>query len=183
MQTILLAVDFSPASRNAAVFAAELAKLLHTKLLLFHAYMLPTPISEVPYAMVTVDNLQRENEEQIKKEADWVHDNYGLEVEWLVREVGSGTREVVENALAKWDLPPAGALEFGGAETLKQAVAAVLGVAFVSREAAKDQLALGKLVTLIIPGFTLRRPFYRLELKGRPKSPAARAFEEFLTQC
>jgi len=58
MHTILLAVDFSPASRNAAVFAAELAQLLRTKLLLFHAYMLPTPISEVPYAMVTVDNLQ-----------------------------------------------------------------------------------------------------------------------------
>ncbi len=36
--------------------------------------MLPTPISEVPYAMVTVDNLQKENEEQIRKEAAWVHE-------------------------------------------------------------------------------------------------------------
>jgi nucleotide-binding universal stress UspA family protein len=93
MNTILLAVDFSPASRNAAVFAAELAKLLNTRLLLFHAYMLPTPISEVPYAMVTVDNLQKENEEQIKKEADWIHDNYGLEVEWLVR-IGIASDEI-----------------------------------------------------------------------------------------
>ncbi|MBO9199056.1 MULTISPECIES: universal stress protein [Niastella] len=93
MQTILLAVDFSPASRNAAVFAAELAKLLHTKLLLFHAYMLPTPISEVPYAMVTVDNLQKENEEQIKKEADWLHDDFGLEIEWLVR-IGIASDEI-----------------------------------------------------------------------------------------
>src|SRR3954467_11934452 len=93
MDTILLAVDFSPASRNAAVFAAELAKLLNTRLLLFHAYMLPTPISEVPYAMVTVDNLQKENEEQIKKEADWIHDNYGLEVEWLVR-IGIASDEI-----------------------------------------------------------------------------------------
>jgi DNA-binding transcriptional LysR family regulator len=100
--------------------------------------------------------------------------------EWLVREIGSGTREVVETALAPWQLPPTGALEFGGAETLKQAVAAGLGIAFVSREAAEDQLALGKLVLLHIPGFSLRRPFYRLHLKGRPKSPAARAFEEFL---
>ncbi|OQP47147.1 hypothetical protein A4H97_06460 [Niastella yeongjuensis] len=93
MQTILLAVDFSPASRNAAVFAAEMAKLLHSKLLLFHAYMLPTPISEVPYAMITVDNLQKENEDQIKKEADWIHDNYGLEVEWLVR-IGIASDEI-----------------------------------------------------------------------------------------
>jgi nucleotide-binding universal stress UspA family protein len=93
MQTILLPVDFSPASRNAAVFAAELAKLLGSKLLLFHAYMLPTPISEVPYAMVTVDNLQKENEESIRKEADWIHDNYALEVEWLVR-IGIASDEI-----------------------------------------------------------------------------------------
>lgn len=85
MNTILVPVDFSPASRNAATYAAELAKLLHTKILLFHAYMLPTPISEVPYAMVTVDNLQKENEDLVKKEADFLHNQFGLEVERLVR--------------------------------------------------------------------------------------------------
>ena len=58
MNTILVPVDFSPASRNASIYAAELAKLFNSRLLLFHAYMLPTPISEVPYAMITVDNLQ-----------------------------------------------------------------------------------------------------------------------------
>ena len=100
--------------------------------------------------------------------------------DWLVREVGSGTREVVENALRQWELPPSNATEIGGAETLKQAVAAGLGIAFVSREAAADQLALGKLKTLMVPGFFLRRPFYRLHLKGRPLSPAARAFDTFL---
>jgi len=93
MNTILVPVDFSPASRNAAAYAAELAKLLHTRLLLFHAYMLPTPISEVPYAMVTVDNLQKENEGLIKKEADFLHDQYGLEVEWLVR-IGIASDEI-----------------------------------------------------------------------------------------
>jgi nucleotide-binding universal stress UspA family protein len=93
MQTILLPVDFSPASRNASLYAAELAKLFHTRLLLFHAYMLPTPISEVPYAMVTVDTLQKENEDAIKKEADFLHQKYGLEVEWLVR-IGMASDEI-----------------------------------------------------------------------------------------
>jgi len=93
MQTILLPVDFSPASRNASLFGAELAKLLHTRLLLFHAYLLPTPISEVPYAMVTVDNLQKENEENIKKEAELLHQKFGLEVEWLVR-IGIASDEI-----------------------------------------------------------------------------------------
>src|SRR5438309_1326464 len=93
MKTILLPVDFSPASRNASLYAAELARLLNTRLLLFHAYMLPTPVSEVPYAMVTVDNLQKENEEQIKKEADYLHEKYGMEVEWLVR-IGIASDEI-----------------------------------------------------------------------------------------
>ena len=93
MNTILVPVDFSPASRNAAKYAAELAKLLKTRLLLFHAYMLPTPISEVPYAMVTVDNLQKENEDLIRKEATWLHEQYGQEVEWLVR-IGIASDEI-----------------------------------------------------------------------------------------
>ncbi|WP_205509369.1 universal stress protein [Longitalea arenae] len=93
MNTILVPVDFSPASRNAVAYAAELAKVLQTRLLLFHAYMLPTPISEVPYAMVTVDNLQKENEDMLKKEADWLFNQYGLEVERLVR-IGIASDEI-----------------------------------------------------------------------------------------
>ena len=93
MQTILLPVDFSPASRNAAIYAAEIARLLNTRLLLFHAYLMPTPISEVPYAMITVDNLQKENEDQIRKEANFLKTEYGVEAEWLVR-IGTASDEI-----------------------------------------------------------------------------------------
>jgi Universal stress protein UspA and related nucleotide-binding proteins len=93
MQAILLPVDFSPTSRNAAIYAAELARVLKTRLLLFHAYLLPTPISEVPYALVTVDNLQKENEDQIRKEAAFLHQEYGVETEWLVR-IGTASDEI-----------------------------------------------------------------------------------------
>lgn len=93
MQTILVPVDFSPTSRNAALYAAALAKLLNAKLLLFHAYMLPTPISEVPYAMITVETLQKENEDAIKQEAVFIHERYGFEVEWLVR-IGIASDEI-----------------------------------------------------------------------------------------
>jgi len=85
MQVILVPVDFSPQSRNASVHAARLAKSFHYKILLFHAYMLPTPVSEVPYVMVTVDDLQKDNELLIKKEAEYINNEYGVEVEWLVR--------------------------------------------------------------------------------------------------
>lgn len=112
-----------------------------------------------------------------KRDASWEELRaYG----WLVRERGSGTREVVENALAPFGLPPENALEIGGAETLKQAVAADLGIAFTSREAAADQLEWGKLSLISLPDFSLCRAFYRLHLPNRPQSPAARAFEALL---
>jgi nucleotide-binding universal stress UspA family protein len=95
MQTILVPVDFSPVSRNASVYAAELARLFNASLLLFHAYMLPTPVSEVPYVMVTADEMQRENEAFLNKEADHLQTTYGVPVETLVR-IGIASDEIKE---------------------------------------------------------------------------------------
>jgi DNA-binding transcriptional LysR family regulator len=102
------------------------------------------------------------------------------ECAWVMREEGSGTREVIESALAPYGLPPQNSLEIGGAEGIKQAVAAGLGIAVVSREAAADQIALGKLKVLRLAEVELRRPFYVLHLRDRPTSPAAKAFEKLL---
>src|SRR5688500_10902555 len=85
MQTILVPTDFSAQAYNAAVHAAEYAKVFNAKVFLFHAYMLPTPVSEVPYVMVTVDELQKENENMIKREAEKLNQEHGVEIEWLVR--------------------------------------------------------------------------------------------------
>ncbi|MFT3825603.1 MAG: universal stress protein [Chitinophagaceae bacterium] len=85
MQNILVPVDFSAVSRNAASYAAELARIFRSRLLLFHAYMIPAPVSEVPYNMITIDEQQQENERLIKQEANFLHTTYGIEVEWLVR--------------------------------------------------------------------------------------------------
>lgn len=95
MQTILVPIDFSAVSRNAAVYAAELARLFNARLLLFHAYMLPTPVSEVPYVMVTADEMQGENEALVKKEASQLQSTYGVEVESLVR-IGIASDEIKE---------------------------------------------------------------------------------------
>lgn len=102
--------------------------------------------------------------------------------DWVMREEGSGTREVIENIFRPYNLPPAETLEVGGAEALKQAVAAGLGISIVSRMAAADQIALGKLVVVPLAEMELRRSFYLLRLKGRPLSPAAAAFENFLKE-
>lgn len=85
MQLILVPTDFSTQATNAARHAAELARTLQARLILFHAYMLATPVSEVPYVMVTVDELQKDNEALIRKHAEELSADTGIEVEWLVR--------------------------------------------------------------------------------------------------
>jgi DNA-binding transcriptional LysR family regulator len=99
---------------------------------------------------------------------------------FLVREPGSGTREVVRAALEIRAFAPRRTLELGSTEAIKQAVAAGVGVAIVSRAATRDQLAAGTLVILQAPELAIRRTLSRLALVGRVPSAAARAFEEVL---
>lgn len=93
---------------------------------------------------------------------------------FVVREQGSGTREVAERALSKHGVQPSIALQLGSTEAVKQAVAAGLGLAIVSRYAAADQLALGRIALLRLRDVELGRALTELRLKGRrPSAPAA----------
>jgi hypothetical protein len=51
----------------------------------------------------------------------------------------------------------------------------------VSRAAAADQLALGRLAVLEVDGLEIRRTLARLTLRGRAPGPAARAFDALLS--
>jgi DNA-binding transcriptional LysR family regulator len=99
---------------------------------------------------------------------------------FLVREPGSGTREVTERALAAHGVRLSNTMRVGGTEAIKQAVAAGLGLAIVSRAAAQDQLVLGKIVVLPVEGLIIRRRLTRLTLQGRASSAAARELEQLL---
>ena len=48
MKTILVPTDFSPTADNAISFAAELNKIMNCEIVLFHAYEVPMPITDVP---------------------------------------------------------------------------------------------------------------------------------------
>jgi nucleotide-binding universal stress UspA family protein len=93
MQTILVPVDFSPASNNALLYAANLAKVMEAKLFLLHAYMLPTPVSEVPFVMTSAESLQHENEDLLKKSAEEITAQFQVEANWEVR-IGIASDEI-----------------------------------------------------------------------------------------
>lgn len=85
MKTILVATDFSAVARNATAYAGYLAKKMHAKIILFHTYSIPTSVTDIAFMMVSAEEMQKENEDRIKKDAEKLFANFGVEVEWLVR--------------------------------------------------------------------------------------------------
>jgi len=105
------------------------------------------------------------------------------EAQLLMREFGSGARRVVENALAevgirKKDINTR--MELGSTEELMSAVEAGLGVTFVSRWAARNQLALGKLKIARVQGLKLSRQFSIVYPGGPAPTGIAGVFRTFL---
>ena len=99
---------------------------------------------------------------------------------FIAREPGSGTRAVVERALAAKGITVTPAMSIGGNQAIKLAVAAGAGVAIVSRLTIAQDLKLGTLAVVRLSDLTIRRPLYRLHPRGRHVSPAVRAFVESL---
>lgn len=102
--------------------------------------------------------------------------------QFLVREPGSGTRISLELFFA--DIPEKVedlGTEIGSNETIKQAVMAGLGVAFISAHTIEQELQLGRLVILDVQGMPIRRQWFLVSRLDRSISPAMDAFGRFLT--
>ena len=101
----------------------------------------------------------------------------------IVREPGSGTREVVAHALATQRVEPKRTLEIGSTEAIKQAVAAGVGVAIVSVATIADQIKLGRFKVIPIKGVHIERTLWQLKAPGRLEVPAAVAFERIIHEA
>lgn len=98
----------------------------------------------------------------------------------IVRELGSGTREVVSQALAARGIEPKGTFEIGSTEAIKQAVAAGLGVSFLSAAAVADQVELARLKIVAINDLQIECTLWQLKVPGRINSPATLMFERMI---
>jgi DNA-binding transcriptional LysR family regulator len=101
----------------------------------------------------------------------------------LMREFGSGSRRVIEHALASIGLKPKDLkilMELDSTEGLLSAVEAGLGVTFVSRWAVRNQLALGTLVLARVRGVKLSRRFSMAYQAGPEPTGNVGAFRDFL---
>jgi DNA-binding transcriptional LysR family regulator len=100
----------------------------------------------------------------------------------LLREDGSATRRVTERALVQAGVRFTRGLELNHTEAIKQAVAAGLGVAFVSVHAVRAEMAGRRLYPLRLRGLGIQRHFHVIHNERRRVSESARAFMRLLEQ-
>jgi LysR family transcriptional regulator, transcriptional activator of the cysJI operon len=115
-------------------------------------------------------------------ESDHVTRNQLLASNLLMREQGSGSRRVVENALEKAGLKLKGfkrVMYLDSTEAIKSAVEAGLGVAFVSRWAIGKEIELGALKVAHVSGVRATRHFTLISRTGPELQGPAAAFREF----
>lgn len=99
----------------------------------------------------------------------------------ILREAGSGTREVLMRALADVGSEPSEVvLTLANVEAIKRAVIAGLGLAVVSRLCVTMELAGGVLTEVPVRDLKLRRSWYELTLRSRQPSPSVQAFTALL---
>ena len=101
---------------------------------------------------------------------------------FLVREPGSGTRNLMEGFLAKVGIHPPIGMEIGSNETIKQAVIAGLGLTFISAHTVAAEIEDHRLVLLDVEGLPLWRRWYVCRLARKRAMPAVRLLADFLLQ-
>ena len=102
------------------------------------------------------------------------------EAPWILREHGSGTREIVDYLLLS-HLPAFHlGMELGNSEAIKHAVRHGLGISCLSRRVVAEQLEVGSLVELTIPLPRLTRTLWRIHHRQKHIS---KALQRFLHYC
>ncbi len=101
---------------------------------------------------------------------------------FLTREQGSGTRILMENFLADGGVKPHMGMEISSNETIKQAVMAGLGIAFISAHTVAAEIETKRLVILDVEGLPIMRIWRIAHHAHKRLMPAAAALWDFLVR-
>ena len=99
---------------------------------------------------------------------------------FLLREAGSGTRELLRSLLQAAGLDAGMGMEMGSNETIKQAVMAGMGVALLSAHTVAAELAEGRLVALDVLGLPVLRQWFVVRNRDKRLLPAGQALWDHL---
>ena len=99
---------------------------------------------------------------------------------FLIRETGSGTRSTMEAFFAENGIKPRSAFEMASNETIKQAVMAGMGIAFISAHTCGLELEAKRLVPLSVAGTPVLRQWFVVRRAEKRMLPAMNDFICFL---
>jgi DNA-binding transcriptional LysR family regulator len=106
------------------------------------------------------------------------------EATWLLREAGSGTREIIDQLLRPYLLQPLrSGMEFGTSEAIKRAAASALGITCLSRCVVEDLLKSGSLVVLPTELPRLTRHFYMVIHQQKRLTRGLESFMHYLSEA
>jgi DNA-binding transcriptional LysR family regulator len=101
----------------------------------------------------------------------------------LVREAGSGTRQIIDEQLLKY-LPNAEVVKaIHQSEAIKHMVSADIGLGCLSQHVIETELATAKLVQVSVAGIDLSRTWWLVWHKARHQSPIWQTFIDIIQQC
>lgn len=103
-----------------------------------------------------------------------------LRERFIVRERGSDTWMSMVEAFGERMRDVDVAMEIRSNETIKQAVIAGMGVAFMSEHAIVQDIQLGNLAVLDVAGFPARRHWFVVHRRTKRLPPVAQVFKQFL---
>jgi nucleotide-binding universal stress UspA family protein len=107
MKSILVPTDFSENAENAITYAAEMNLKINGKIILFHSYLVPVPVSDVAFSMAMID--EKEVKEAAKSTLNKLKITYEILYPGMIFETdlseGIADSEIVtEEKLSKCDL-------------------------------------------------------------------------------
>ncbi|MEI7027191.1 selenium metabolism-associated LysR family transcriptional regulator [Paenibacillus sp. y28] len=118
-------------------------------------------------------------------ELDVITVEAAMEYPFILREQGSGTRQVMEEELDRKGYNGQGlniVMELGSTGAIKSAVEAGLGLSILSASSVKHELALGLLHAVNIKGVSFTRSFYAIHLNATMLPISAVTFLAFLRE-
>ncbi|OLP17265.1 LysR family transcriptional regulator [Leptolyngbya sp. 'hensonii'] len=99
---------------------------------------------------------------------------------FIMREPGSGTRQVVQQLFDQQGIPIKVRLEIGSNEAIKQAIAGGLGISVLSIHSLALDYTTGQFAILDVEGFPISRNWYVIYPAGKQLSIIASTFFEYL---
>ena len=136
--------------------------------------LVTAPIRSHPHTIITPTNHRLVGKRGLRLAAL-------AEEKWLVRENGSGTRLLMQRTFEEAGFTPHIAMEMNSNETIKQAVMAGLGIAFLSAHTFALEQEVGQLATLDVRGLPGLREWFAVRRADKRMLPPAEQLWEYLT--